>query len=168
MYSRAVAHTRGENVFLENECVNTINIHVEQAIYRKIDTISVPVISDDADDTNAHVRCIVIGFKHIQAFTIETFEENWKEMSGIRSVYLEASSSLGLSEINLFKRVSSTRMKQGDPPYRDMSTFSHIVSITFNSACGKEEMYLLDLLHRLRLRMLGFTSVYSLIPIVNL
>lgn len=165
MYSEVIGEPQSENFFLSPN--NRDGITFEQAIYKKMDSINVPVISNITNENGKELRHLIIGFRHVQPFMIETFEENWKDMSGARTLYLTPCASIGLSEINFYKRIRSVKCELGNPLHRDMDTYSHIVEAIFKSACGNEEILLLDLVHRLRLKMLGVMSVYSLISTVT-
>lgn len=161
MYSEVIGEAQGANVFLSPSDVCQDGITLHQAIYKKLDSISVPVISNITAYNGRQLRHLIIGFTHVQPFTIETFEENWKEMSGARALYLTPCASIGLSEINFYKRVRSTKSDETSAPHRDIDTYSHIVQAIFKSACGDQEIFILDMVHRLRLRVKGAMGVYA-------
>lgn len=167
MYSEVIGEVESENFFTSPSDFLKDGITFEQAIYKKIDFINVPVISSITNENSTELRHLIIGFRHIQPFTIEIFEQNWKDMSGARTLYLTPCASIGLSEINFYKRIRSVKCETGKPLHRDMNTYSHIIEAKFKTSCGQEEILLLDLVHQLRLRMLGAVSVYSHITNVN-
>ena len=169
MYSEVIGEAQGANAFLSESDLCHEGINLQQAIYKKLDSISVPVISNITPHNGQELRHLIIGFRHFQPFMIETFEENWKEMSGARSLYLTPCASIGLSQINFYKRVRSTKVDvdSASTAYRDVDTFSHIVQAIFKSACGDQEIFILDMVHRLRMRMLGAMSVYAQITTIT-
>ena len=108
-------------------------------------------------------KFLIMGFKRNDANYVSVFEENWKDMTGARSVLLNLSADYGLEKIQFLKRVNlvSDNSFGAKKLASDANSFTHILIVTLKHVTRKNKVYLMDFIHRLRLRMLGSLALYG-------
>ena len=108
-------------------------------------------------------KFLIMGFKKHDANFVSVFEDNWKDMTGARSVLLNLSAEYGLSKIKFLKRVNDAKslLDARRSPDQDLAPFTHLLVVTLKHVTRKNKIYLMDFIHRLRLRMLGSLALYG-------
>ena len=103
---------------------------------------------------------VIIGFRIRDEFFKRCFESNWLEMSGVRLLWPISASRFGLRRIKFLKRIGLNSERQGRP-FDDGTTFNYILYAEFLNLTEKNEIYLSNFVHRLRLRSLGAITLYT-------
>ena len=101
-----------------------------------------------------HSNCahIFLGFKTMDKTFNIVLEENWKDWTGARNLYLNLSSDFGLSKICFFRRILPN----------DWNAFMYILIADCTHINHKNRHFLLDFVDRFRLqRLCGYLTVYS-------
>ncbi|RWS02310.1 hypothetical protein B4U79_00809 [Dinothrombium tinctorium] len=123
-----------------------------QSLYEELFRMDIPVIvTPNPNDKISTQAFIIVGIKTLDHTFNTMFEENWKELSGARSIYLSLSTDYGLSEIILYRRVKP----------QDCTSFVYVLLVKLNNVTITNHLFLLDYVHRMRLRMLGYISLYG-------
>ena len=102
---------------------------------------------------------VIIGFRIKDKFFRDCFESNWLEMSGARLFYPISASRFGLRTIKFWKRIGLNSERGSS--FDDGITFNYIVYAEFLNLTAKNEIYLTNFVHRLRLRSLGAITLYT-------
>lgn len=103
---------------------------------------------------NNHPKCahIFLGLKTLDKTFNIVLEENWKDWTGARHLYLNLSSDFGLSKICLFRRILPN----------DSNSFMYILIADCTHINEKNRLLLLDFVDRFRLqRLCGYLTVYT-------
>lgn len=103
---------------------------------------------------------VIIGFRIRDEFFKKCFESSWLEMSGVRLLYPISASRFGLRRIRFLKRIALNTERQGRS-FDDGTTFNYILYAEFLNLTAKNEIYLSNFVHRLRLRSLGAITLYT-------
>lgn len=103
---------------------------------------------------------VIIGFRMKDEFFRKCFESNWLEMSGVRLLYPVSASRFGLRRIKFWKRIGLNTERAGGS-FDDGTTFNYILYAEFLNLTAKNEIYLSNFVHRLRLRSLGAITLYT-------
>ena len=129
---------------------------LHRALYDEIDSVTSPVIAQTTglNSEQAASAYIVTGFRTFERNYNQVFEENWKDLSGARTIYLNLSSQFGLSKMSLLRRVKPDSTKT------DLNNFAYILFVELTRVTERNKCILFDFIHRLRLRMLGYLAVY--------
>ena len=137
-----------------------------QVLYEEIERIEIPVIVSNSSagysgsqpsprplQLNNHLNnaYIFLGFKTLDKTFNIVLEENWKDWTGARNIYLNLSSDFGLSKICFFKQILPN----------DLNTFMYILIADCTHINHKNKDFLLDFVDRFRLqRLCGYLTVY--------
>ncbi|KAI1301884.1 hypothetical protein HDE_03031 [Halotydeus destructor] len=123
-----------------------------QAVYEEMDCITLPVISRTIDCLPVY---LIIGFRSFNSAYNRTFEENWKDLTGARTIYLNLSPEVGPSKLCFLKRIKPN----------DINTFVYILYVICTTVTEQNKYILLDFTQRLRLRMLGHLALYNVVGV---
>ena len=108
--------------------------------------------SSALNNTNHKCAHIFLGLKTLDKTFNIVLEENWKDWTGARHLYLNLSSDFGLSKICLFRRILPN----------DSNSFMYILIADCTHINDKNRLLLLDFVDRFRLqRLCGYLTVYS-------
>lgn len=125
-----------------------------QACYEEIDALTIPLAPQPAElptTTATGNVYIVTGFRTLESNYNKMFEENWIDLTGARSIYLNLSAEFGLSRVSLLRRLAA----------KDVNMYSYILFVILTTVGKHNRLKLMDFVHRLRLRMLGYLAVYE-------
>ncbi|RWS22782.1 hypothetical protein B4U80_03672 [Leptotrombidium deliense] len=140
-----------ENICLLDRFELANGMILYQSLYEEISRIDIPVIVTPPNSDNSTQAFIVIGIKTLDQTFNRMFEDNWKDLSGARNIYLSLSTEYGLCEVILYRRIRP----------QDCTSFVYILLVKLNNVTFANHVFLLDYVHRLRLRMLGYLSLYG-------
>lgn len=106
---------------------------------------------------------LIIGFRIKDEFFKRIFEQHWQEMSGARFLSRLVAAKFGLRRLKFLKRIALNTERQGKE-FDDGTTFIYILHAEFLNLTNKNEIYLTNFVHRLRLRTLGSVTFYTNLP----
>ncbi|EEC19416.1 conserved hypothetical protein [Ixodes scapularis] len=126
---------------------------LQQGIYEEIRQ---HVLYDQKHYTRPNERntaYILAGFKVLDGTFRDVMEDNWKDWTGARSLYINLNQEFGLHRFSLFRRTC---------PSADFATFSYVMLVECRSVSADNAVGLLDFVQRFRShRMSGYLSVYA-------
>ncbi|CAN7993537.1 unnamed protein product [Ixodes pacificus] len=126
---------------------------LQQGIYEEIRQ---HVLDDQKHYTRPNERStayILAGFKVLDGTFRDVMEDNWKDWTGARSLYINLNPEFGLHRFSLFRRTC---------PSADFATFSYVMLVECRSVSADNAVGLLDFVQRFRShRMSGYLSVYA-------
>lgn len=96
---------------------------------------------------------IVAGFKVLDCTFRDVLENNWKDWTGARALYINLTDEFGLHRFSLYRRSF---------PRTDFATFSYVLLVECRTVTQENTVKLLDFVQRFRShRMIGYLSVYG-------
>ncbi|CAG2100290.1 unnamed protein product [Medioppia subpectinata] len=136
-----------------------------QVLYEEIESIEIPVIVSNVhtNGTKSHSNgtaltggpnCaqIFVGFKTVDKTFNTLLEENWKDWTGARNLYLNLSSDFGLLKICLMRGID----------VNNLDAFMYILIAYCTHINDKNRILLLDFVDRFRLQRLScYLTVYT-------
>lgn len=140
-----------EHIGLLREDALGSELYLSQVLYEQIGSISAPVTTPFQQGDDRSNAYIVVGFKPVGLTYNNLFEENWKDMTGARQIYLQLPPHLGLSTISFLRRIKP----------KEINNFAYILFVVCTNVTEQNLPALLDFVHRLRMRMLGNVAVYK-------
>jgi hypothetical protein len=158
-----------EHEFSENNEGLGEDFTLYECLYEEIERIQLPVIaytSNDCGDCGtsynssnrrdhiyiSSVSYIFLGFKTLDTTFNSVLEDNWKDWTGARAIYLNLSSDFGLSKICFYRRILPN----------ELNTFMYILIAECTNVNDRNRILLLDFVDRFRLqRLCGYLTVYS-------
>jgi hypothetical protein len=135
-------------------------------LYEEIERIELPVIAHTSNDCGtsyksanrrdhvyiSSISYIFLGFKTLDTTFNSVLEDNWKDWTGARAIYLNLSSDFGLSKICFYRRILPN----------ELNTFMYILIAECTNVNDRNRILLLDFVDRFRLqRLCGYLTVYS-------
>lgn len=128
---------------------------LKQGLYTEVKYSSPPSIlrtASSKDDPGHHKAFIFMGFKRLENYFDEVLEDNWKDWTSARYIFMNLSDEFGLKRLSFYRKMAP----------RDPDMFMYIMTVECVSVTARNQIRLLDFVQRFRVEKLkGYLSVYK-------
>lgn len=148
-----------------NECIDHKNVNKFskniESYKNNLNNINIDNnLLNNLSNYNLNDGHLIVKFRIDDGFFSDVFERNWQDMTSAR-LLTPIAAQYGLTKLKFLKKIAQNTESNGSNDSHSKFNYNYLLHAEFLNLTAKNEIYLSNFVHRLRMRCLGLVTFYT-------